>query len=305
MEHLGSVLEPTVRTKKEGYKTMNLLKYIGIPLLLGALAYVQNNRLTVSRYVWSSSKLPSSFDGYRILQLSDLHQKTFGRGNKRLLMRVEKERPDLIVITGDVLFGYTPDIDKAIGSVAGLSELAPTYFVSGNHEFKPDEKMREELYRRLEGEGIHIHNNRCVHLYRDGGELVLLGVDDPTCFAWKERRERFFRLMSNLVEGLGAEELKILLSHRPERFAVYEACGIDLTFSGHVHGGQIRLPFLKGLYSPEQGLFPKYQKGIYHSGTSSLVVSAGLGRSIIPLRINNYPDIVVVEFKKKYGQREL
>ncbi|MDO4793142.1 MAG: metallophosphoesterase [Filifactor alocis] len=277
---------------------MNLLKYVGIPLLLGTLAYVQNERLTVSRYVWSSPKLPSSFDGYRILQLSDLHQKTFGRGNRRLLMRVEKERPDLIAITGDVLFGYTPDIDKAIRAVAGLPKIAPTYFVSGNHEFKPDERMREELYRRLEEEGIFIHNNRLVRLSRGGEEIVLLGVDDPTCFVWKERRERFFRLLSDLVEGLGEEELKILLSHRPERFAFYEACGIDLTFSGHVHGGQIRLPLLKGLYSPEQGFFPKYQKGLYRSGTSFLVVSAGLGKSIIPLRINNYPDIVMVELRK-------
>lgn len=285
-------------------KRMKLSICAGIPLLLAVFGYVQNNRLTVSRYVWSSPELPIPFDGYRILQLSDLHQKTFGRGNRRLLMRVEEERPDLIVITGDVIFRYKPDIDKAVGAVAGLSQLAPTYFVSGNHEFKMDEREREKLYRRLEEEGIFIHNNKLVRIRREGGEIVLLGVDDPTRFAWEERRRKFPRLLSQLVEGLGEEELKILLSHRPERFHCYRDCGIDLTFSGHVHGGQIRLPFVKGLYSPEQGFFPKYQKGLYCSGASSLVVSAGLGKSVFPLRINNYPDIVMVELRRETAIKE-
>lgn len=278
---------------------MNLYIYVGIVLLFFIFVYLQNNNLRVHKVVWKSAKIPPSFHRYKILHLSDSHQKVFGRNNRGLLKEVERQCPDLIVITGDVVFGYRKNLGKAIETVKELTSYAPTYFVNGNHEFKMDEESRQELYRLLEKEGIRVHNNRIARIRKKGEEVVLLGIDDPTCFEWKNRKEEYLELLSDLAGRTKKEEVNILLAHRPERFALYRDCGFDLVLSGHVHGGQIRLPRIGGLYSPEQGILPKYQRGLYREGDTSMVVSAGLGPSIFPFRINNYPEIVVVELQRE------
>ncbi len=310
----------------------------------------QNNHLTVNRIVFLSKRLPKQFDGFRIVHLSDLHEKTFGRSNQALLQKIASEKPNLIVITGDIVFGYCANIDRAIKCVEGFSNIAPTYFVSGNHEAKIKESRRQELYQRLQEQGVIVLNNKKVRLKKKEEEILLLGIDDPCFLEWSNRQEKFSKLLgvivgaepsecyqeeiaytSNSAEAVSFEPsqgadtninnpsvlqnavyvdesrndlskmekpFQILLSHRPERFSIYKRYNIDLTLAGHVHGGQIRLPYFGGVYSPEQGLFPKYQSGLYQEEEGALLVSRGLGKSIFPLRVFNYPELISVTLKK-------
>ncbi|WP_430481672.1 metallophosphoesterase [Rossellomorea marisflavi] len=259
----------------------------GIVLVLGLFCYVQNNALVTTNLEIESSKIPEAFNGYRIVQLSDLHGKSFGSNQDRLIQRVKESKPDLIVFTGDLVDAKRYDPGPGLTLLKELSTLAPVYIISGNHEWWSGrwEELREEV-----GEtGAVLLEDDAVTIKENGEEIGLLGVDDPAG--------------GDVPAALQSVEKKkgfnILLSHRPELFSDYVASGMDLVLSGHAHGGQVRLPFIGGLVAPDQGMFPEYTEGIYKDGDTNMVVNRGLGNSIIPLRIFNRPEVVEITLLAK------
>ncbi len=242
-----------------------------------------NLAVTVSAYSVALPDLPSGFDGFRIAQVSDLHNAEFGKDNARLLEKLRAAAPDLIVLTGDLADSRHTDMDVAISFARAAVEIAPTYFVTGNHEARLADYA--SLQDGLLSVGVTVLDNQAVSLTRGTDRVTLYGLQDPA-----------FGASPTLPE---TEEFLILLAHRPEYFERYAAQGADLVFSGHAHGGQVRLPFLGGLFAPGQGFFPKYDAGLYQEYGAMMVVSRGLGNSVIPLRVNDPPELVIVTLKQK------
>lgn len=249
-----------------------------------------NSALMTQEYILSSPMLPDAFSGYRIAQVSDLHNTQFGQGNCRLLEQLADARPDLIVVTGDLLDSRRPDLEAALRFGEEAAALAPVCYVPGNHEGRIPE-IYAQLKQGLEEAGVTVLEDERTTLYREGAEIALIGLEDVT----NETEAGIQARLAGLVSP--EDEFQILLAHRPELFPAYANCGLDLIFSGHAHGGQVRLPVVGGLIAPNQGLFPTYQAGLYRDGESTMVVSRGLGNSLFPLRVNNRPELVVVELR--------
>lgn len=267
----------------------------------------QNNDLTVSRSQAVSERLPAEFDGFTIVQISDLHNKSFGGEQERILAAIAGEEPDLIVITGDMIDSRWTDVEPALKFAEGAAKLAPCYYVTGNHESRVPEAYAA-LKRGLTEAGAAVLDNQKVILEHNGGTITVIGVSDPT-FQTGYILGDDVSVMKDQLETLTDEgdEYTVLLSHRPELFDVYVDAGVDLVFTGHAHGGQWRLPGVGGLIAPGQGFFPKYTSGAHtaiacgESGSRETVmyVSRGLGNSLMPIRIFNRPEIVVVELCRK------
>ncbi len=242
-----------------------------------------NTALTVSEIKVRSEDIPKGFDDFRIAHISDLHNANFGENNSKLVSMLRDTEPDIIVITGDIVDSRSTDIDIAVDFAKQAVQIAPTYYVPGNHESRIAEY--NELKSGLENAGVTVLSNRSIRFQRNGDSVVLAGVNDPD---FGEDFDYNLRKVTGENEGY-----TILLSHKPEYFDDYVECKADLVFSGHAHGGQFRLPFIGGCVAPGQGFFPEYDSGIYTEGKTSMIVSRGIGNSIIPLRFNNRPEIVL------------
>lgn len=253
-----------------------------------------NQALMVNTYRITSSNLPKAFDGFHIAQISDLHNCQMGKNNEKLLSMLRAEAPDIIVITGDMIDSRQTDVDIALHLARELVQIAPCYYVSGNHEARVSEY--DSLKAGLVELGVTVLENAKVTIESSGEKMTLAGVVDPSFKTDYLKGDDTAIMGSILTELLDEEDgYTILLSHRPELFEVYAQHTVDLVFSGHAHGGQFRIPFVGGLIAPNQGLFPKYDAGIYEEGNTTMVVSRGIGNSIVPFRINNRPEIVLVE----------
>ena len=241
--------------------------------------------------------LPQEFEGFRIAQISDLHNEVFGSGNGELLTLLAGTRPDIIVITGDLIDSRRTDVSAALEFVRGAVEIAPVYYVTGNHESRIPEEFWM-LERCMENLGVSVLRGERTLLTREGAAIALIGVDDPT-FQDKDSAN-WPGIVEEELGKLREEGLySILLIHRPELLETYARAGVNLVFSGHAHGGQVRLPFVGGVIAPNQGFFPQYDGGLYAMGDTQLVVSRGLGNSVVPLRVNNRPEIVLAELHGK------
>lgn len=258
----------------------------------------ENQALMVNTYRIDSSNLPEAFDGFRIAQISDLHNCQMGKNNGKLISMLQAEEPDIIVITGDMIDSRQTDVDIALHLAGELVQIAPCYYVSGNHEARVSEY--DSLKAGLIELGVTVLENAKVTIELSGAKITLAGVADPS-FKTDYLQGDDVTVMSSILTELLAEEdgYTILLSHRPELFEVYAEHNVDLVFSGHAHGGQFRIPFIGGLIAPNQGMFPKYDAGIYEEENTTMVVSRGIGNSIVPFRINNRPEIVLVELAIK------
>lgn len=199
------------------------------------------------------------------------------------------------MITGDLVDSGHTDIDIAIRFAEEAARIAPVYYVTGNHEARLSQYDR--LRNGLEAAGVSMLEDRAVELERDGEKITLVGLSDPDFTVRSDIFGEVPAMVSTKLDSLADTESSytILLSHRPELFESYASSGIDLVLSGHAHGGQFRLPFIGGLVAPNQGLFPKYDAGVYMESSTQMVVSRGIGNSIIPVRFNNRPEIVIVE----------
>lgn len=271
--------------------------FLGVFLaaLLGVIAWVAwgNTALVTTELSVKSEKLPAAFDGFRLVQVSDLHNASFGEGNAELLERVEQAQPDCIALTGDLVDSRHTDVDAALSFASEAAKIAPTYYVTGNHEARLEEW--EQLLTGLEEAGVTILQNESILLEREGQSIAFSGVEDPS-FHDDPLLHDTEGIWERNLESLSPEEGRytILLSHRPEYFAFYEKLGFDLVLAGHAHGGQFRLPGIGGLWAPGQGLFPEYDAGLYQQGGTAMAVSRGLGNSLFPFRVNNQPEIVSI-----------
>lgn len=261
-----------------------------------------NRALTVTQLTVESQQLPAPFSGFRIAQVSDLHNAQFGPDNQNLLALLEAEHPDLILLTGDLVDSRRTDLEIAIAFGTRAVQIAPTYYVPGNHEARLSHQDLETLRQGLESGGVIVLENRSEPLERDGAYITLAGVYDPNFYTDYLMNDSAL-VMDSLLSGqdLEQQDYTVLLSHRPELLDTYAAHPVDLVFAGHAHGGQIRLPGIGGLAAPDQGLFPKYDAGLYTQEGTQMVVSRGLGNSIFPLRVNNRPELVLVELKASHG----
>lgn len=260
----------------------------------------QNNAMVITKMNYMNSKIPQGFEGYKIVHISDLHNKSFGKNQEALIKKIKNSYPDIIVVTGDLIDRRKYDLDRAMVFINGAIEIAPVYYVSGNHEAWSGEY--ENIQQRLESSGVEILDDKKLELWRGKDKIEILGLSDPDFFTSSYMDgTNSAQLEKNLKALSNGSGFKILLSHRPELFDLYTSENIDLAFAGHAHGGQIRLPFIGGLVAPDQGLLPEYTNGAYRQNESTLIVSRGLGNSIFPLRIFNRPEIIEVTLQVGKG----
>lgn len=269
-------------------------------LVLGAGIIPSYFFLEVSEYQFESSKIQESV---KLVQLSDIHNAEFGKENQRLLKKVRKCEPDLIFITGDLINSDEDDISPMLELVEKLREIAPVYFSVGNHELEYEERTGIDLMEKVEKAGAEVLEENFVDVtvkgqkFRIGGLYTVYIPEDYEAHEWGNAKEQaaFLKEMEN------TDRYKILLSHIPNTWMYYETAAtfdFDLIFTGHVHGGQVIVPFIGGLYAPDMGYFPGRLSGVYERDHTQVVLSRGLGsnKEILP-RFNNIPEIVEVELK--------
>ena len=255
-----------------------------------------NTALELNTYTVGSAKLPQSFDGYRIAHVSDLHNAEMGKDNETLLTMLREADPDMIAITGDLIDSRNTNVEIALQFAQEAMKIAPCYYVSGNHEARVNEY--EELKTGLISAGVIILEDTQTEISIEGQTITLIGVNDPSFQTDYLFGDSETVMNSKLTElHTDGETFTILLSHRPELFDAYAEHDVDLVLSGHAHGGQFRLPFIGGVVAPNQGLFPEYDAGIYTEGNTNMFVSRGIGNSILPFRINNRPEVILIELQ--------
>lgn len=266
-------------------KAIKIIFIFVIAVIAVIYLYWGNTKIGVTNITVTSENIPDEFNGFKIVHISDLHNAEFGDGQKDLIDKIEAQDADIIVITGDMIDSRRTDVDKAVELITGLGNKIPVYYVTGNHE----SRVREynELESKLIENGVTVLKNESVKIEKDSSFINIIGVDDPS-----------FGMSANdifhTVSELKTDGYDVLLSHRPELFETYCESGAELVLCGHAHGGQVRIPFIGGIVAPNQGLFPEYTAGSYKSGSTEMIVSRGLGNSIIPLRVNNPPELVVI-----------
>ena len=264
-----------------------LIIICSVLLILIPFCILQNKYLTVDRYTYVSDKVPPAADGFKIVQISDLHNAEFGKNNSRLIEKIKEQHPDIIVITGDIVDSNYTDISVAESFCEQAVQIAPCYYITGNHEMWLDDDVSAKLYESIKASGTVKLKNETIPL---DNSIYLTGLDDGSLYNGT---------LAQLSENIPDDALHIVLAHEPQYLEEeYVHSSPDLIITGHAHGGQIRLPFIGGLIAPDQGFFPKYTSGEYKSGDTTMYVSRGLGNSVIPLRVFNFPEINVLTIRK-------
>ena len=289
-------MKSTATTLKKKRKRLWLL-VVGMIAFLGLNTYWGNTTVGVTTYTIVSDKIPADFNLYKIVQLSDLHDAQFGDDHVEVVDKVTRIAPDVIFITGDFIDSNRYHLEQSLVLVDQLQSVAPMYYVTGNHEIATNDT--ERIKGALEDLGVRVLEDEAEIITLGADSAIAIGgVEDPLS-SYVDDDEAVEASVSRAFEHVPDDMFKMLLSHRPEQFEVYARQGIDVTFSGHAHGGQFRIPGLGGLVAPGQGWFPAYTSGVHDNNGSRMVVSRGLGNSIIPVRFFNRPEIVVVTLRKE------
>lgn len=280
--------------------------FIGIFILMYLYIKYNVNTLEVTKYVVENKKVPKEFDGYNIVQISDLHSKLFGENNKKLIQKIKSLNPDIVVVTGDLIDGENNNYNVALDFLKEISKLYRVYYIIGNHEQKSLIKKYKDEYKDYfnklhQIDFVNLDNNK-VEIVKGDSNINLYGLTVPySCYKYLfDNQETTSIDIDFLEEKLGKvdrEQFNILLAHTPFYFDEYEKWGADLTLCGHVHGGIVRLPLVGGLLSPDRKFFPKYDLGEYIKNKSTMIVSKGLGGSKVLIRVNCKPEIVNIKLK--------
>ena len=280
--------------------------FIGIFILMYLYIKYNVNTLEVTKYVVENKKVPKEFDGYNIVQISDLHSKLFGENNKKLIQKIKSLNPDIVVVTGDLIDGENNNYNVALDFMKEISKLYRVYYIIGNHEQKSLIKKYKDEYKDYFNklhkiDFVNLDNNK-VEIVKGDSNINLYGLTVPySCYKYLfDNQETTSIDIDFLEEKLGKvdrEQFNILLAHTPFYFDEYEKWGADLTLCGHVHGGIVRLPIVGGLLSPDRKFFPKYDLGEYIKNKSTMIVSKGLGGSKVLIRVNCKPEIVNIKLK--------
>ena len=256
-----------------------IIAAILILVMVTGLLWMLWGNLTVGLTTISveESNLPAAFDGYRIAHISDLHNSWLW---PQVMEALRQAQPDIIVITGDMVDWKHTDVPMALSFAEQAVTVAPCYYVIGNHEGKMDQDLAAQLVSGLRELGVRVLEDEAVLLSRGEETISLVGHQWGTG--------------ADLAALTDFDGYKILLSHQPERLQEYAGASYDLVFSGHAHGGQARLPWIGGLFAPDQGWLPAITAGRYCQGSTDLIVSRGIGNSSFPIRFNNRPEVVLV-----------
>ena len=294
---------------KKSRKINYILTFTLVFLLL--FYYWQNHTLQITRYELTYEDLPKSFDGYRIVQISDMHGKTFGMENIGLANKIKSLKPDILFITGDMMSSTINDEGAFFEFLDHFDRACPMYMCLGNHEqiasqlpnLSENNNRFSNYINNLTEKGVTLLDNRKITVENGEDSINIFGLT-PELYHYSRRDiepyDENLSLTESYIEsvlGKSPKELNILLAHNPAYFEEYVSWGADLTLSGHIHGGIIRIPFLGGLFSPEKIFFPKYDAGLFESGDSKMIVNRGLGYSKINIRLFNRPEISLVELK--------
>ena len=250
--------------------------FIGIFILMYLYIKYNVNTLEVTKYVVENKKVPKEFDGYNIVQISDLHSKLFGENNKKLIQKIKSLNPDIVVVTGDLIDGENNNYNVALDFMKEISKLYRVYYIIGNHEQKSLIKKYKDEYKDYfnklhQIDFVNLDNNK-VEIVKGDSNINLYGLTVPySCYKYLFDNQETTSIDINFLE---------------------EKWGADLTLCGHVHGGIVRLPLVGGLLSPDRKFFPKYDLGEYIKNKSTMIVSKGLGGSKVLIRVNCKPEIV-------------
>lgn len=304
-------------------KKKTVILILGV-IIIGVFCHYENHHLVMTQYVYKNEKLPVEFDGYRIVQLSDLHNAQFGKDNAKLIEKMALLSPDMIVITGDIVDSDHSDISRTVQLVEELCKLSPVYYVTGNHEYWLTEENRQLLLQGIENAGAVVLDNEAVEITASndaiaageeitasdvaigarekvGSSFILIGLDDEhlrnhtLADIVDDVRDSEFDAGNETANDVSKQKLTILLAHEPQNLDKYAACGVDVVLTGHAHGGQFRIPYVGGLIAPDQGLFPEYTEGEHKEADTTMYINRGLGNSVIPVRFLNDPEIVYVD----------
>jgi len=249
--------------------------------------------IRLERKIISLEKLPENFEGLKIIQISDLHSKKFGRKEKRILEIIGQQKADFIFITGDINEARQKKIDSNIKFWEKLGKINSgcVYAVFGNHLYE-DKKIEPIIIRDiLEKSGIQVLDNENIKLEREGQYIWLLGVNDP--------HTNHHNLLKAL-QGVDNSSIRILLSHSPEIVDDFRAGDADLILTGHTHGGQVKIPGVRAFWSPTK-YHGKYARGLFKVKGVYVYVNRGIGTKKLPIRFNSRPEITLFTLKKLRG----
>ncbi len=293
----------------------------GIILLTILWAIIEQRLLQTTRHTIHSEKLPQSLDNKSFILLADLHNRTFGKNSQRLVQRIDGLKPDFIIIAGDMV--NKKDRSYPSNSYTLLEQLAKKYklfYAYGNHEQKLERIGKDtsiqwtkeeqeynstwiEYKNKLKKAKVVFLDNDSATLELSSALLRITGVSLPyEYFEFNSSKKLRVEELEELVGDHSKELFQILIAHNPVHFSAYEQWGADLTLSGHLHGGMLRLPGIGGVISPQAKFFPKYDKGMYQKGQRYLIVSRGLGSHSIMPRLFNLPELIYVKLKKDYAK---
>lgn len=262
-------------------------------ILLIIFLYWQNKCVTVSHVKYQNIKIPKEFDGFKVLQISDFHNTKFG---KNLITKINSCNADIVVITGDIIDRRDYKLEISVNLIKQIN--LPIYFVSGNHEAWADKY--DEIKTSLQNENVIVLENEQTQITKGSSFINIIGVRDPGfVLGFYTRETQKSEMEEYLAKSVDSSKFNLLLSHRPEIMAVYAKSKVDLVLTGHAHGGQVRLPWIGGLFAPNQGIFPKYDSGLYKENETTMYLSRGVGKSRMPIRLFNRPELVLVELKSK------
>lgn len=269
-------------------------------VIAAAGIYSDNNCIEVTHYTVKSDKIPASFNGFKILQISDLHSKSFGKDNARLVKKINSENPDIVVMTGDMVNSEDTGFEVFTGLVEKIGKNCQVFYIVGNHEQNLSTDRQEALTEKLDELGVDILDNEKVTIVKGPDSINLYGLWFNLRY-YKDMNNEYTKDVFfgeeqiNTVLGMADDDsFNILLTHNPLYADTYAEWGADLTLSGHVHGGMIRIPFIGGLLSPERVFFPEYDSGEYTVDGKTLIVNRGLGNGYFGVRIFNMPEISVI-----------
>ncbi len=274
--------------------------FFALAALISAAWIAWSNFALQTTYITAGSgRIPEAFDGYRIAQVSDLHDAEPGENHSRLVETLENLRPDLIVLTGDMVDSKRTDIENTLAFAVQAAEIAPTYYVNGNHEAIIHQQDYRMLSDGLRACGVNVMEDEAAELIREGEAITLIGLNDIGHLPVSGVDNKIAAMQQTLEALMNKQSgFTIALSHRPELIDAYARTNVDLVLCGHAHGGQFRLPILGGLVAPGQGILPEYDSGLYQKDNTQMIVSRGIGNSVIPIRFNTRPELILIELKK-------